>query len=282
MEFTAHNISFGKESTITGQPLLCEAGECKAVIRTLNNYFKEKENERGKIRIVDLGCLEGGYSVEFARNGYDVLGIEARDINFQKCQYVADRINLPNLKFIRDDVQNIDKYGSFDVTFCCGLLYHLDNPVSFINILGKLTSKMLILNTHYSKRMDIRYDMTPIKIAFMKLFFRKKLEFLYPAFFSKNYKYRNDINLSKLQINEGRLGRWFNEFEPDESNENIEKSLWAAYGNNRSFWLEKNELLQTIREAGFNAVYEQFDFLLNCSSDNHIVKHDRSIFIGYK
>jgi len=47
----------------------------------LNNYFKE--SERAKIKIVDLGCLEGGYSVEFARNGYDVLGMEIREINIQ-------------------------------------------------------------------------------------------------------------------------------------------------------------------------------------------------------
>jgi len=29
MEFTAHNIGFGNESTINGQPLLCDTGNAK-------------------------------------------------------------------------------------------------------------------------------------------------------------------------------------------------------------------------------------------------------------
>jgi hypothetical protein len=37
---------------------------------------------RGK-RIADLGCLEGGYAVEFARLGMNATGIEVRDSNFQ-------------------------------------------------------------------------------------------------------------------------------------------------------------------------------------------------------
>jgi len=277
MEFTAHNISFGNESTISGKPLLCDSGECKAVIRTLNNYFRE--SERSNIKIVDLGCLEGGYSVEFARNGYNVLGIEVRDLNIQKCQYISNKLNLPNLKFVKDDVRNIEKYGKFDVAFCCGLLYHLDLPVSFLNIMGQQTSTMLILNTHYSRLHDFRYDLNARKVSVIKYFFKKQLNILYPGIYTED---KMNYNLSGIIQNEGKLGRWFKEYNPDESKENIENSLWASYGNNKSFWLEKNELLQTIIEAGFNTVYEQFDFLENCSKDQHINKYDRSLFIGIK
>lgn len=280
MEFTAHNIGFGNESTISGKPLLCDSGECLAVIRTLNNYFTE--SERSKIKIADLGCLEGGYSVEFARNGYDVLGIEVRDLNIQKCKYVSDKVNLPNLKFVKDDVRNIEKYGKFHVTFCCGLLYHLDLPVSFLNLLGQVTSKMLILNTHYSRMYDYRYDLTPRKLMLKNRLLQKALNILYPDSHSIEIKDRMNFHLSVLTQNEDKMGRWFTEFKQDENEENIEKSLWASYGNNKSFWLEKTELLQTIKEAGFNSVYEQFDFLECITKDPYINKYDRGLFIGIK
>jgi hypothetical protein len=48
-------------------------------------------------RIADLGCLEGGYSVEFARLGYQTLGLDVREANIEVCRYVKSRVALPNL-----------------------------------------------------------------------------------------------------------------------------------------------------------------------------------------
>jgi hypothetical protein len=40
-----------------------------------------------------LGCLEGGYSVELARLGFrEVVGIEVRKANFDKCRFVKERL----------------------------------------------------------------------------------------------------------------------------------------------------------------------------------------------
>lgn len=58
-------------------------------------------------RIVDLGCLEGDYTVEFARSGFDALGIEVRQGNFENCQRVKAGTNLSTLEFARDDVLNL-------------------------------------------------------------------------------------------------------------------------------------------------------------------------------
>jgi 2-polyprenyl-3-methyl-5-hydroxy-6-metoxy-1,4-benzoquinol methylase len=124
--FTAHNIRLDDGSeTRPGTGLLADGPWCLAAKRLLNMLFPE--GVAGK-RIVDLGCLEGGYAVEFARMGMESLGLEVRQSNFDNCLYVKDRIRLPNLKFIKDNAWNIASYGRFDVIFCCGLLYHLDRP----------------------------------------------------------------------------------------------------------------------------------------------------------
>src|SRR5450631_4357004 len=106
--------------------------------------------DKTRLRLVDLGCLEGGFSVEFARMGFQVLGIDVRDSNIEACNYVKARTNLPNLEFAKDNVHNVASYGKFDVAFCCGLLYHLDKPRQFLEKLATVTTKMMILQTHFS------------------------------------------------------------------------------------------------------------------------------------
>jgi hypothetical protein len=44
--------------------------------------------------MADLGCLEGGYTVQFARMGLQALGLEVRDVNIAACWYVQSKTNL--------------------------------------------------------------------------------------------------------------------------------------------------------------------------------------------
>jgi len=206
--------------------------------------------------LVDLGCCEGGWTVEFARAGFDALGIEARKLNIEKCQYVADRVKLPNLRFVLDDVSNVEHYGPFDAVFCSGLLYHLENPAEYLRTLARVTRRILLLQTHYSTIATERSGNWPAPVE---------------AF-----------NLSELTSHEGNLGRWYPEYEEGLDAENVEKALWASYGNYRSFWIEKRHLIQSLRDAGFSPVYEQLDFLENNVTDEYIERNDRSLFIAYR
>lgn len=150
MSFTSDNILLPDGSeTAPGLQRIADTGICHAALRDLAMIFPEPTG----VRVADLGCLEGGYAVEFARAGYDTVDIEARQSNIDNCNAVADAVQLPNLKFIHDDVRNLAEYGEFDAVFCCGLLYHLDEPTAFLNLLGKLTRRLLIIQTHYSVTM---------------------------------------------------------------------------------------------------------------------------------
>ncbi|MBC1220039.1 bifunctional 2-polyprenyl-6-hydroxyphenol methylase/3-demethylubiquinol 3-O-methyltransferase UbiG, partial [Nostoc sp. UCD120] len=85
------------------------------------------------MRILDLGCLEGLYSIGLALHGATVVGIEGREVNFQKAKFAKECLGLNNLEFIQDDVLNLspEKYGYFDIVLCCGILYHLNVPEVF-------------------------------------------------------------------------------------------------------------------------------------------------------
>lgn len=75
MKFTAHNILLPDGSFTMGYP-----GEhkdcslCNAIYGTINIIGE-------KLSILDLGCLEGGYSLELAKKGHKVLGLRKMSIH---------------------------------------------------------------------------------------------------------------------------------------------------------------------------------------------------------
>jgi len=239
----------------------------KIIISAVNEFFPVEK--RNAVKVVDLGCFEGGYTVDFAKNGYLATGIEVRTANYEKCLEAKAKSGLSNLSFIKDDARNLADKGTFDIVFCSGLLYHFDKPWEYLQALGKMTKKLLMLNTHYAEEVSPLYDMSPLVKKIYKRLFPGKVK-------------QVDYWLSGLAKNEGKKGRWYHEFDEGETRENMEKSRKASIGNTRSFWLEKKDLIASIKEAGFTRVYEPFDILNESKFNAYRMLHDRSIFIGVK
>ena len=257
IEFTSHNIRLDNGSfTKPDMRYSMDADEWfVSTRRLLDTVFPGDKNH---YRLADLGCLEGGFAVEFARMGFQVLGIEVREANIAACNYVKANTNLPNLDFIKDDARNIAKYGVFDVVFCKGLLYHLDKPKEFLNTLSAVTTKLLILQTHFStdtKKTDTKNKEHRWFGIARKLLARVKRHNPEPA-----AKYR-EFNLSELTENETLRGRWYTEFANDEAFSKRDSAKWASWENRRSFWIQREYLLQAIYDVGFDLVLEQFDSL---------------------
>jgi SAM-dependent methyltransferase len=248
--FTAHNIRLDNgEFTKPDARFLMDVDPWFVSAKRVLKWTFPETPER--FRIADLGCLEGGYAVEFARLGFQVVGIDIRANNIAACQYVKAKTNLPNLQFIQDDVWNLPKYGVFDAIFCCGLLYHLDRPRQFLDVLSAATSKLLIVQTHFS------------------------MQFL-------NTKFA----LSDLTTHDGVQGRWYMEFPTETAYQNREQSRWSAWDNRRSFWIRREYLLQAIQDSGFDLVLEQFDGLgkdvVGSMLSGYYKSDDRGTFIGIK
>ena len=62
------------------------------------------------LRVADLACAEGSYAVGLARMGFEVLGIEIRRANYATCCFVKQRVDLPKLSFVQDNVWNLERY----------------------------------------------------------------------------------------------------------------------------------------------------------------------------
>ena len=272
MNFTAHNIKLddGTYTISSNSTLLADSQLWNAIARSVKLHVDLPFNNKS---VIDLGCLEGGYAVEFARMGFDTLGIEARVESYQKCIYATSHLSLPNVKFAKDDAKNISNYGTFDVTFCCGLFYHLDNPTTYLSLLSQATRRILILQTHYAPESDWRYA-----CGGLNSYILSPLE----KILGVQFGHKQNYCLSQLTKHEGNRGRWFREWTPFDTKKSIDAKLWASYSNSRSFWLCKSDLVQALIDVGFDVVYEQFDFVPNIKSDNYINKLDRSLFIAVK
>ena len=274
MVFTSHNILLDNGKTSMGKDriLLAQSAMWTSIEKTINLFLPGGPKERAGLKAVDLGCLEGGFSVEFARMGIDTLGIEAREVNIEKCNYVKSHLNLPNLRFAQDDVRNLTNYGKFDITLCYGLLYHLNDPGSFLKTLGECTSKILFLDTHFAPDRDWRYN-----LGFLNRFVIAPLQKR-----TKLFEYQKNYRLSTLQQNEGYSGRWFKEWNENAGKDKVEKLLWSSYNNSKSFWLRKKDLTQALHDAGFNSVFEQFDFTGDLLPDDYTSVYNRTMLVAIK
>jgi len=178
-------------------------------------------------RVLDLGCLEGYFSVESALHGAEVLGVDAKEINLKKCEFVRSVLGVPNLSFALDDAMNVtrERYGSSDVVLALGLLYHLKNPVSFLANIAKLCEGFLVLDTL------VALEERPQRISDWQPELSDIREF---AFGERTYR-----------------GRLYREYQPGAGEEERAFSTTASYTNELSVWLTESALVDALSDAGF-------------------------------
>lgn len=281
LEFIRHNIRLD-DGTFTKPESTLSMVDNRVFISSRGILETVFPGDKSKFRLADVGCLEGGFAVEFARLGFRVLGIEVRELNIAACNYVKSKTDLPHLEFVQDNALNIARYGEFDAVFCSGLLYHLDCPMQYLETLSAVTKKLLILQTHFSliSRNDARFRLPTWVPWWTDRLLRKPQPTTHL--------------LSSPSENEGLPGRWYKEFvgkrsfsiigRPSFSNR--ETARRASWDNYRSFWPQREYLLQAIRDVGFDLVMEEYDHLepniAECLLGGSYRSNLRGTFIGIK
>jgi SAM-dependent methyltransferase len=96
----------------------------------------------GLSTVLDLGCGVGHFSNILKNMGFKVVGVDARTENVEEA-----RRRYPELSFAVADAEDpgLRKLGTFDLVFCFGLLYHLENPFRVIRNISAMTSKLGIM-----------------------------------------------------------------------------------------------------------------------------------------
>jgi len=174
------------------------------------------------LKIIDFGCYEGFYSIELAKLGADVLGIEGRQINVDKAnaEYQA-----PNLVFVKDDVKNFIAPGEscVDIALVAGLLYHLDFESSMVLLKNIcITSRILILETNIAGCLPPEYHHL------------KPEEHIHDGITYDGVCYPEPIK----GLNE----------------QQIENRRSSAISNETSFWFTEKSLVEMLKYVGYNSI----------------------------
>lgn len=91
---------------------------------------------------IDVGCGVGYYTDVLDSLGFRVLGVDARRDNIDEA-----RKRYPHLQFQIADAEDpkLGDFGKFDLVFCIGLFYHLENPFRLIRSFSSMASHVVLL-----------------------------------------------------------------------------------------------------------------------------------------
>lgn len=95
-------------------------------------------------KVLDVGCGVGHLSQFFVKRNCQVLCVDARKENI-----VSLFTRYPNINAVVASVENtpLSRFGMFDIVFCYGLLYHLENPISALRNMESACKEFLLLET---------------------------------------------------------------------------------------------------------------------------------------
>jgi 2-polyprenyl-3-methyl-5-hydroxy-6-metoxy-1,4-benzoquinol methylase len=104
---------------------------------------------KGK-RVLDVACNCGGFSVEAAKLGAEyVLGFDVVDHYIDQANFIKRALRLEQVEFKLKNIENlgVSTVGQFDITFCFGILYHLENPILAMKRLSSVTQHAMLVDT---------------------------------------------------------------------------------------------------------------------------------------
>jgi SAM-dependent methyltransferase len=172
-----------------------------------------------ELRVLDLGALEGLFSVEFARRGAEVVAIEGREANVEKIRLAKEALGLGRLEVRQEDVRTLarERHGEFDVVLCLGVVCLLDAPdsVAFLERLHDVCRDVLVVEADTALIPDV------------------------------------------VRVHQGR--RYFGAMAAGERpgvDPLTEEARWTAMGNRESFRFSAASLANAIGDAGFPLVLQ--------------------------
>lgn len=96
--------------------------------------------------ILDVGCSDGYYSVNFALKGAKkVLGVDLDDLRIQRAKYAAKVLGVKNVDF-----KNLDIYGKslegqhYDIVLALGVLHRIPDLYGFIKRITQLADTVVL------------------------------------------------------------------------------------------------------------------------------------------
>lgn len=125
------------------------------------DFLIEKLELKGTERILDLACGFGRHSLELARRGYDVTGV---DITPEYIEYATKQAQTEKLNagFICSDIRNVSFHNEFDVVLnmADGAIGYLENEEENLKIFRAISEALKPGGRHFMDIMNGSYAET--------------------------------------------------------------------------------------------------------------------------
>lgn len=98
---------------------------------------------------LDIGCNAGFYSVELARRGARVVGIDSEPHYLRQARWVARQFGVADrIDFREMQVYDVARmHETFDIVWFMGVFYHLRYPLLGLDIIAEKVRRMLVFQT---------------------------------------------------------------------------------------------------------------------------------------
>lgn len=189
----------------------------RRVMQLIRDFSKKPFDQ---LRILDLACGEGVYSIESALRGAQVKALDGRTERMSEGTKVAQRLGLKNLCFEQTDIRRvtISSHGSVDVVLFLGILYHLDQNdiVPVLKNIYEMCQQFVVIDTHIALRGTVNFQ------------------------------------------HDGRsyAGQQVREHSDDDPDAVRRSRLLSSLDNPLSFWFTKDSLFRMLKEVGFTSACE--------------------------
>jgi len=117
---------------------------------------KSKEISQETVSFTELFCADGYYAMVAARLGCEKsIGIDNnRDNFFQNAPVIAQRLKIPNVEFIQQDIVPGAELPRTDIVANVGGLYHVDCPREILELSYATANQYLIVQNVVSMAND--------------------------------------------------------------------------------------------------------------------------------
>lgn len=96
--------------------------------------------------VLDLGCNAGALSLEFAKRGAIVTGIDMNELYIKQARWLA-AVTGYNIRYEKMWLNEISQLGQFDIIVFFGLLYHIRTPFESFQLIRAACKRQLLIES---------------------------------------------------------------------------------------------------------------------------------------
>ena len=116
----------------------------------LTNYNRVRTADWKNLSFLDLGCSEGSTTLGLSQMGSEVFGVEGRGDAVARANALREIVGFKRTHFSIGNVNDESVFREVDGIFNAGILYHLEDPVTFLERCAKYARHFVYVDSGHA------------------------------------------------------------------------------------------------------------------------------------